>query len=207
MKVGIVLPQSSDSYWISKTYINYVYSNYNTPVLITDSGQVKDVDSILIPGGSDIDPTIFGEDNYASIKPYATGDVIIVDIIKEAVNQGKNIFGICKGFQILSYMYLIPKYPNNVYYMQHVDGHNQTKNLDVPRNSLFHSVYDKNGARHFVNSMHHQAVACDLKFSAPEITFVTSFGANKNEKIIEGFSMKVGNSIIDSVQWHPEELI
>jgi putative glutamine amidotransferase len=208
MLIGLIPSFDDKSYYFNTAYINYVTNKLKAvPVVITSKEMIKHCNSILLTGGVDIDPTIFGFNNYSSKNVNRNMDLLHVAFVEEAVKQDKDILGICRGFQLLSYIFLLPMY-KELEYCQDIDGHNQGE-LNVARNSFSHKVFDvKTSKLEFVNSMHHQCLVIPSGFDeCEEITYVTAFAAPKKSLIVEGFSMKINNSNISAVQWHPEELI
>lgn len=205
--VGVISGCNEDSHFIPKTYLKFAKEVMGGRVrVICSPWEVNEVDEILLPGGRDIDPTLFGNENYASRKVYSEMDKLQEQCIDVAVKNGINIFGICRGFQLLYYRFLIDF--KHLSYAQHIDGHNQDS-LDLPRNGLLHKVRRLGTLEDvFVNSFHHQGVLINAPdmIGHPLHTFVTDYSAPKNAMVLEGFSFRVGESNIAAVQFHPEEL-
>lgn len=204
--IGLIPSFDEKSYSLNTAYIEYVTNKLKSiPVIISSKEMIQYCDSILLMGGVDVDPTLFGFNNYSSIDTYRKMDLFHIACVEEAINKDKDVIGICRGFQLLSYIFLLPMY-SDFNYLQDIDGHNQTE-LKLGRGNLVHNVLDaRTGKRYFVNSMHHQCVIAPISFESEEITYYTRFGAPKNMVVVEGFSMKINNSNINAVQWHPEEL-
>ncbi len=204
--VGLAPCFNEDTYFIDHTYLNFVRESMAGEVkIILSPKDLKGCSTLLLTGGRDIDCTIFGQNNLASKKVFPAMDRFHINCIDEAIKNGINIFGICRGFQLLYYTLLKTQYMGVMGYVQNIEGHNQQA-LDVSRGGDYHSVYNHNtGENEFVNSMHHQCVVVDEKVSIPCIKYTTDFNAPKAYRIVEGFTFKKERSLVAGVQWHPEE--
>ena len=201
MKIGIVANFDKDgNLALNRPYIELA-KLYGEPSVVVDSSLVTMYDWIWFPGGVDINPTLFNTSNYSSYAVNTTMDLFQIDCLKLAIKNNKRVLGICRGHQLIYYHLLLHK--ESTWFMQHVDRHNQSE-LSIPRADVFHSVLDAHGARLFVNSMHHQAIA----FPEKQIPSFVNFYAPHDGKysIAEGFRFELGKSLVESYQWHPEEL-
>lgn len=177
------------------------------PFLEDESVQqiVSKLDGLLLTGGGDIDPFLFGEEphrNLGSIQPQR--DQVEVTLIQYMLAAGKPILGICRGCQILNIAAGGNMY-QDIYTQLHADllQHSQI----APRDHVSHYVHIKNHTLLYrivndekikVNSYHHQAV----KDLAPG--FVVS--GTSTDGVIESFESSKHRFVI-GVQWHPENLI
>ncbi len=206
--VGVIPGFNEDSYFLDKTYVKFASEvMLGTPKIIYQPSDIRDCEEILLTGGRDIDPTLFDEENYASKKSNTEMDKFHLSCMDYAVENGVNIFGICRGFQLIYYKFL--KQFKFLKYEQHVDGHNQSS-LELPRYGLLHKVARVGTTDSiFVNSFHHQAVTIvspDM-LEVPFNTFITNYYTPKGAAaILEGVSFNVEASRISGVQFHPEEL-
>lgn len=150
-------------------------------------------DGFLLPGGDDIDPQYYGEENNGLSKDV---DYFIDELDKKVLNHAKKynkpVLGICRGIQSMAAFY------------------GGTLYQDIPSANLKHEVKEKCHAVNTIlnhefaesfkptfitNSFHHQAVK-----DVPE-GFVVIF---KAEDVIEGMIHKTLPFL--GVQWHPERL-
>jgi len=97
----------------------------------------KDVDLVVFSGGSDVNPSAYGELIHPKTRYNTTRDYTDIKVIKQAFSRGIPCVGICRGAQILSVM-------NGDKLIQHV-----TKHL-VPHDLVYQ------GERYRVTSTHHQ---------------------------------------------------
>jgi len=227
MIIGIPVSTSKTQYYINMAYVDYAEESGLDPVLITprsDIGAVaKACDGLILPGGSDIEPTFYGEDNVASYSVDPFKDDFERKVLYAFVEQKKPIFGICRGFQLIAREYLLanPDEESWLTYYQHINKHSLAENLSIPRSVPSHMVdcrADLYGGKKsdelsmFVNSMHHQALIADKKVSPAgsklKIVASTRNGMDSKDKgyVVEAFRLNTKGSRILAVQWHPEEL-
>jgi putative glutamine amidotransferase len=163
------------------------------------------VDGLVLTGGADVNPALYGEKPHPKLGPLSDiRDTWEVALIRAAKKRGIPLLAICRGAQVLNVAMggtLLQDLPS-----QHPSDINHDP--DLPRNSRTHPAKLQGESRLAraigltqldVNSVHHQAigrVANDLRVVA-----VAPDG------VIEGVE-----SAADSpwwcvgVQWHPEDL-
>ena len=149
-----------------------------------------DCAGLVLCGGADIDPAIYGAENRGSVEIDADRDAAELRLLD--FYRDRPILGICRGVQILNAFFggtLIQDLPTR-------DSHTS------PDGDLFHRVTALPGSRmervygaaFDVNSSHHQAV--DLPAPGFRVTLRADDGA---AEAIEHTSLPVFG-----VQWHPE---
>lgn len=161
--------------------------------------QVETVDGIIISGGYDVDPLIYGEEpsqKQGGLCPER--DQYDLMIIKAAMELKKPILGICRGMQILN-----AAFGGTIYqdlsqiegcYIKHSQGSRPevaSHSVKVEKGTKLHEIL---GEEIFTNSHHHQT----LKDIAPGF----KVSARAKDGVIEAFEMEEG--FIIGVQWHPE---
>lgn len=173
------------------------------PANVTVKHYVDVLDGLLLQGGADIAPETYGE---TPLNPAWSGDRIRdryeIALFSEFVRQGKPVFGVCRGMQLINVAFggtlyqdigmqvpeTLPhrsdtKYDLNFHAMRMIEG------------SWLASVYPDAGMRR-INTIHHQAVKAlgrDLEIEA----------VSEPDGIVEAIRWK-GPSFVIGVQWHPE---
>lgn len=193
--------------YVNNDYITSIIKSGGVPMIlpiINDEEvireQVKSVDGILVTGGVDINPLIYGEEPSEKLGNIQhERDSFDISVIKNAFNLGKPILGICRGLQMMNVVFGGTLYQD----LSFIDG-SYIKHYQETRNSLQgHTVdinegtklYDILGDNTITNSFHHQSV----KDIAPG--FVIS--AMSRDNVVEAIE-KVGEEFVVGVQWHPE---
>ena len=159
---------------------------------------------ILLPGGGDIDPLLFGEEALLAngrVEPLV--DAVDLELARLALQQGKPVLAICRGCQVLNVAAggtLIQDLPS-----AHVTGqqHSQkaprwhaSHRITIEAGSLLSHILETDAL--LVNSFHHQAVR--LPGSGLAVT------AHAADGVVEAVEMP-GHSFALGVQWHPECMV
>jgi len=127
---------------------------------------IKDV--LILPGGSDIDPSIYGKKNYKShISEYSLErDKREIALYKDAVKKGKPVFGICRGLQLISALNGLTLIQD----MNHFSSHPITVRDD-----------DMNFTKEIiVNNAHHQCVWTENKLEGDNFVVYGYTNLSKN---------------------------
>lgn len=164
---------------INSAYADYISASGHTPLLTapqTDLNMVRKVaGGLLLPGGIDVDPTYYRRDNFASYNCCREKDDFERALLEAFMKEGKPIFGICRGAQLLAYEYIAAFNPEQLSMRQHIEGHNQGDH-GLSRGAAFHYVEVRPDLlygdtptkgvpfdRMVTNSMHHQFLCADLE--------------------------------------------
>lgn len=148
-------------------------------------------DGLLLPGGDDVEPSLYGQENKSSFNVDYQYDIDSIFAIKYFLSCNKPILGICKGLQIINVAL-------GGTLLQDIKGHKAAEEVckhkvrETCKNRL--STYYEN--EFFVNSIHHQAV--DRLGEDLKVTYLADDG------MIEGIEHTNKNLL--AVQWHPERL-
>jgi gamma-glutamyl-gamma-aminobutyrate hydrolase PuuD len=234
MRIGITMSESKTQHFINQAYISLITNSGMKPIAIFPDSDVVDManmlDGLILPGGIDIDPIYYGEDNDSSMNVDPKKDAFERSVFHTFRNNGKPIFGICRGFQLIirELMATNESLSKHLRFILHINEHNQMNDQSLERNICQHYVMckthilygdaDKVPKQMPVNSMHHQCLLVDLK--KPEISLVANFrvlawtqrGLKIDKKntgfpvVCEAFSIVDWGARIRAVQWHPEEL-
>lgn len=172
------------------------------PALICE--QVLAIDGLILSGGPDIDPLLYGEEPLAKLETVNKNrDHYELSVIQQAAKLKKPILGICRGIQFINVAFGGTLYQDLSYIDNCTIKHSQTT---TQRNDLWHSVTVKSSSKLaqiigqnelLVNSYHHQAV----KTVAPDFTIV----ARAKDQVIEAIE-RPGEHFVLGIQWHPELL-
>ncbi|WP_179396154.1 gamma-glutamyl-gamma-aminobutyrate hydrolase family protein [Lacticaseibacillus absianus] len=159
-------------------------------------------DGLLIPGGPDVDPTLYGEQPRQEIgETNPPRDQFELALIRATYAAGKPMFGLCRGSHILNvafggklYQDLATQKPDAVRHLQRTSGEYPTHHVQIAPDSRLHRAI---GDTAYVNSRHHQAVrtvGAGMRVAATAL-----------DGTIEGFE-SVENDLVLGLQWHPENL-
>lgn len=234
-KIGFLLGIGEKQYSINKVYAQYLANAGFEPVAISPVNTIATMaeicDGLLLPGGKDLNPIYYGDDNRSSINVDPEKDAFERKALHIFKSAKKPIFGICRGFQLMVREYLF-RHENikQLRYAQGVAHHSLASSRDVERSIPTHNViadmrilYGSDGylesddkTKIFVNSIHHQALLSTggtksefiEKDDILEIAAATEFGVDKlaTHIIVEGVNIIWNGCRCAGVQWHPEEL-
>jgi putative glutamine amidotransferase len=178
------------------------------PLIVPYLGEEADVrriceltDGLLITGGKDIDPSLYGEDPLPGLGALSPDrDRVELMLTQAFLEADKPIFAICRGHQMLNVAAGGTLFQDIGSQCDDVLQHRQ----EAPRSHLHHRVSVASGtllervmgAGEFkVNSFHHQAV----NIVAPDFCAC----AWAPDGIVEGIESKRHRYVL-GVQWHPE---
>lgn len=234
MKIAIPEFAGDTTCSINTAYLNFVASAGLEPILFSQFNDIENIalvcDGLLLPGGIDLEPTFYGEDNVGSNSCNPEKDDFERQVLHAFVAQGKKVFGICRGFQLIVREFLqeFEVMCNNLVFYQHVNNHSLAADRGAKRSTPTHSVvanvaalYGNNlgkDAKLFVNSMHHQALVGNKKSLNVVVNAensltgvaITKFGAPSTPAglyIIEAVDVVLAGAKLRGIQWHPEELM
>jgi putative glutamine amidotransferase len=166
----------------------------NRPLSLADSR------GLVLTGGSDVDPKLYGEARQAETEPPdEERDSVEASMLEEALAQDLPILAICRGLQMLNVS-------QGGALIQHLDPSHRHERTDSSRelpvhpvtiqpDTLLSTIAGTNSWQ--VNSRHHQAVrtvAGNLRVSAYD----------PEDQTIEALEHP-GRRFVLAVQWHPED--
>jgi putative glutamine amidotransferase len=211
-KIGITLMQDGShkrTYSVHKTYIDAVLKHGGLPVGFPNSdpanarSYVSCVDGLLFPGGGDVSPLIFGEETLRQVTQMSRElDYFEIEMVKEAVNQHKPVFGICRGIQLINVALggtliqdIVSQRNSSLCHYQSSDADRDVvHHVFIEKDTWAYGIFGRD--KFDVNSFHHQAV----KDLAPGL----KVSAAASDGIIEAIESKELG--VFAVQWHPERL-
>lgn len=162
--------------------------------------QVKNIDALILSGGSDVNPLLFGEEPSEKLGAIVNErDIYDTKLLKFAMKLDKPILGICRGIQVLNivnggtlYQDLSLHQGHSVKHFQSGSPSSATHTVDIIKNSVLYEIL---GEKALVNSFHHQAVKKVAK--GFKVTALSKDG------VVEAIE-KEGESFVLGIQWHPE---
>ena len=188
---------------LNHEYVNAVVKAGGIPVIVGSPFGLDELidlaDGLLLTGGVDVDPTLFGEsilNDTVHIDPKR--DELELALIERYWKTGKPCLAICRGLQVLNVAFggaLVQDIPTWC-------GATHTEGVEHPvavrEGSLLHTL--ANRTELMVNSHHHQAIAAgQLAASFTPAGTWTGSGVS----IVEAFEQP-GYPLL-AVQWHPEQ--
>ncbi len=199
--------QSVDrSIYVYAEYLKAVHRAGGIPVVLSpwppDGLEVlRRIDGLLLTGGHDVDPALFGEEpeeGLGEITPER--DVLEMSLTRAALDMDMPILAICRGIQVLNVAAGGTLYQDIRRQVPGAKKHRQ----DAPRWYPTHEVRLRDGTRIAsaacassirVNSFHHQAVR--------ELGENMLMTGEARDGIIEAIESAVHRFVV-GVQWHPE---
>ncbi|MDR6685595.1 putative glutamine amidotransferase [Arthrobacter sp. 1088] len=180
-----------------------------TPVSADSAGRLasvmKTLDGVLLPGGGDLEPRLYGqdpEDSVYDVNPEQ--DHLDIDVARATIDAGLPLLGICRGHQLLNVLYggtLIQDMAPSAVNHNGLDpddpsaGEWAWHDVVLAPGSKTAALYGApEGTSIKIASGHHQAVA-----RVGEGLVVTAIADDGTVEALEDPSRWVA-----SVQWHPE---
>jgi putative glutamine amidotransferase len=164
------------------------------------------IDGVLLTGGGDVDPALYGEARHDTVDDAEPGrDEFEIDLARRAMERDLPVLAICRGAQVLNVAAggtLVQDIPSAI-------TSDLAHSVKEPKDSIAHDIRITNGSRLYaalgaavdnscacrVNSRHHQSVGTlgrDMVASATAA-----------DGVIEGIEVPY-RSFCVGVQWHPE---
>lgn len=168
-----------------------------------DVDQTLEHAHVLLPGGGDPDPLLYGKPEVRSLCEIdAARDELDFTVIRKAVERRLPILGICRGLQVMNVALggtLIPDLPLAGYEDHHrLDNEDRMHDVEINSSSLLADLTEKTSGQ--VNSAHHQGV--DLV--APRL-HATAWAHDGTVEALE-WSEPDEKPFLLLLHWHPERL-
>lgn len=155
-------------------------------------------DGVVIAGGNDFDPSIYGGDE-SLVEDFSRGDDDkTIEILRHTIESEKPVLGICRGMQVINLYYggsLYEDIPRQ--YGQSLDHRGENKSLvyhDVDMSGSYLSEIIKQDQM-MVTSLHHEAIK--------DLADGLRVEARSEDGIIEAILNPYYPYML-GVQWHPE---
>jgi len=167
---------------------------------------LNELDGVLLTGGGDVDPVLYGESRHETVEDAEPGrDEFEIDLANRAVAEDLPLLAICRGAQVLNVAAggtLVQDIPSQV-------PSDLAHTIQEPKTAVAHDVRITPGSRleralgasvdasHTcrVNSRHHQSVG--------KVGAGLSASAVASDGVIEAIE-RSDSTFCLGVQWHPE---
>ena len=173
--------------------------------LASISEYLSHIDGLLLPGGGDIDPSVYSQKTHPTIRGVNPSlDALERQLFQKALEADVPVFGICRGIQIMSvamggelYQDIEDTVPRETLsHTRRRDGTDSQHEIKITDGSLLHGLIGKSVST--VNSSHHQAVN-----AVGEELVVTA--RSPADGIIEAIEHPDKRFML-GVQYHPERM-
>ena len=187
---------------LPSAYVSMIDEAGGIPLIIPPAGDMtnllKSIDGLIISGGPDVSPTLYGQTPGPMTKEfYPDQDETEIGLISSALEMDMPLLGVCRGMQILSIAHggsLHQHLDDTPGHEGHggYDGESTDHGVIVEKDSILAELM---GTSFFVNSTHHQGVADPGSLNVSAIA--------EHDGLIEAVERKDKKFCI-GVQWHPE---
>ncbi len=163
------------------------------PVPTLAPGDIAGFSGLILPGGGDIDPALYGAENCGSADIDRPLDEAQLRLAEAFLRAGKPVLGICKGVQVLNVLFG----GDIVQHLPTTPLHRGQRDVTHPVVSLPGSDMERlYGRRYTVNSMHHQGLGR------------LGDGLVATSRALDGVPESVVHETLPvlGVQWHPERM-
>jgi len=189
---------------LHQTYVQAVQAAGGRPVLLPPDDADADVldvlDGLVLTGGADIDPALYGQPAHPATKPKPYRDSAEALLARAALDRDLPVLGVCRGMQLLAVVTggslhqhlpdLVETYLHRPQPFDQVSYGEHT--VEMEPQSRLHGIV---GGVAKVNSLHHQAVADPGTF--------TAVGWCQEDGVVEAMESPEHQYAV-AVQWHPE---
>ena len=160
------------------------------------------MDGLLLPGGADLDPALYGETPHPSVAVEGARDDLELAAWSAAREGGVPIFGVCRGFQAINVF-------SGGTLLQHLEGHDSPTHapeahpLHLDPASRLATILGETDPllSTEVNTYHHQAVRrADLAAGL----VASAVAPHDDGELVEALEAADGDDWLIGVQFHPE---
>ncbi|WP_026497994.1 gamma-glutamyl-gamma-aminobutyrate hydrolase family protein [Butyrivibrio sp. WCD2001] len=208
--IGIspLFDDEKDSLWMLPGYMDGITQAGGIPIMLpltSDKETIRQlldtVDGILLTGGQDVSPEIYGEEKLdSSVVCYEARDSMEKELLVQALEKDIPILGICRGIQFLNaylggslYQDLGKQHPSETEHHQKPPYDVPVHEVNIIEGSGLHKLIQSD--RISVNSYHHQAVK--------EVADSLKVMAVSEDGLTEAVELP-GKRFVWALQWHPE---
>lgn len=165
------------------------------PVTTLEPMDPAGFDGLLLPGGVDLNPVLYGQEMAGSRNVDDELDELQLTVGRAFLDAGKPIFGICRGLQLLNVMLggtLVQDLPTADHHRIH-DGEDSVHSATAQEGSFLATLY---GLEFPINSAHHQAADRLGEGLRPVLW--------SDDGVVEAVCHQ--SLPVAAVQWHPERM-
>lgn len=192
------------SYTLHEDYITAIETAGGCPLILPPTDELPDfLDGIVLSGGGDIDPLLFGEEplhQNGEISPLR--DAYEMKLCRQALEKDLPLLGICRGMQVMNiatgggiYQDIFVQTDTTLKHSQQAPRFYATHSIFIEENTLLAELWETN--RTAVNSVHHQSISTVGK------GFVVT--ARSADGLAEAIAHTEKRFAV-GVQWHPEAM-
>lgn len=190
---------------VATSYLTAVERAGGTPVLLPPSALdrvpelVSRLDGIVLSGGADVDPALYGAARHeATAPPQPVRDRFELAVARAVIDAGIPFLGVCRGLHVLNVArggVLVQHLPDLVGHEGHLPtpGRMARHGVQVSTTSMLGGIV---GTRVEVPTYHHQAVE---RLGKGLLAVAWS-----DDQVVEAVELQ-GHPFGIAVQWHPEE--
>ncbi|MCB5273970.1 putative glutamine amidotransferase [Arthrobacter sp. SO5] len=205
-------PRVAEANGLFDFIVDLVRDGGGEPVLLTAAGEaLEGLDGVVLPGGGDLDPRLYGEvpgDSCYDVNQ--AQDRLDLAVARQSIDAGLPVLGICRGHQLLNVLYggtlIQDMAPGTVVHSEPAPPHGAGPwawhDVQVQAGTRIAGLYGNSGLSGSdgvsvkIASGHHQAVA-----RVGGGLVVTAVAEDGTVEALEDPARWVA-----SVQWHPEAL-
>ncbi len=194
------------AHYVGRAYVRAVVRAGGTPlvlpsvdeqVTVVAESALDLIDGLVLPGGCDLSPDLYGGDPAAALDADPVRDAFELALLQGARERGVPVLGICRGMELINVAYggtLRDGVTHPAASDVHVDelGTVRVHEVDVVPNTLAHEVFGR--TRVEATCVHHQAP--DLIGRGLEASIVADDGAVE--------AVEDRDARVLGVIWHPE---
>ena len=209
-RIGLIplYDDEKKSYWMLPGYMKALEACGALPLMLPLTIDHEELDAcfalcdgILMTGGHDVDPKLYGESKKVTCGNCCSDrDQMEAYLFEKAWKEDKPVLGICRGVQLMNvllggtlYQDLLTEHPSKTEHHMTPPYDTPIHKVDVIAGTKLASIIG--AGEHAVNSYHHQAI----KDLAPQAEVM----AYAEDGLVEAISVP-GKSFLVGVQWHPE---
>lgn len=199
--------EEKDSLWMLPGYLDGLRQAGATPIVFPLTADPEEIsrlvglcDGILLTGGQDVSPRLYGEAQLDVVDCCELRDNMDAAVLRAALAQGKPILGICRGLQFVNVFFggtlwqdLPTQHPSEVSHRQKPPYNLPAHTVSIAPNAPLAACLPLDELP--VNSCHHQAI----RELAPRLKPM----ATAPDGLIEAVWLP-DYPFLWAVQWHPE---